>query len=536
MPAKIIAFQDEARDAIRVGVKTLADAVKVTMGPRGRNVMIEAGYGAPTVTKDGVTVAQTIELQHAWQDVGAQLVKEVASRTSDGAGDGTTTATVLAEAIFTRGLSALQSGVKPVQLKRGIEKAVAATIEKLESFSTPVTGAEQIAHVGAIAANNDHEIGKVLADALERVGKDGVITVDEGQTIDTTIEFVDGMGFDKGFLSPHFVNNRDNLSCELDDPFILLVDGKVSAVRDLVPVLEQTLQQQRALLIVAEDVEGEALALLVVNALRGALKVCAVKAPGFGDSRMGVLLDIGALTGGKVVSKTTGLALDKVGIDDLDSAKRVIVKKDETTLVDGAGSAEDIKSRQAQVTAEAQAHTSDYEKNRLMERVAKLSGGVARVLVGATTEVEMKEKKARVEDALHATRAAAEAGVVPGGGVALLRAREAINALGLEGDEYVGGQIVYQALAAPISQIVTNAGENPAIVIDKVLADSNANFGFNAQTLKYEDLIQTGVIDPTKVSRTAFENAASVASLLLTTDAIVGEAKKLDEDPDADAL
>jgi chaperonin GroEL len=522
MGAKQIAFDTECRAAIRRGVQKLARAVKVTLGPRGRNVMLERGYGGPLVTKDGVSVAKEIELEDAWENVGAQLVKEVASKTSDGAGDGTTTATVLAEAIFIRGLRVLQSGIQPVHLKRGMEKAMAKVVAELKATSQKVQGSEQIAQVGTVAANDDAEVGQVLAQALERVGKDGVITVDEGDGIETRIEFVDGMNFDRGYLSPYFVTDPESMTAELEDAALLLVDGKISAVKDLVPVLEAVLQHQRQLLIVAEEVEGEALTLLVVNRLRGALKVCAVKSPGFGDKRKAMLQDLAVLTGGQVVSQDTGLTLERVTLEDLGRAKKVVVDKDGTTVVDGAGSEKDVKARLAQIKAELDQTTSQYDREKLDERMAKLSGGVARVLVGAATETEMKEKKARVEDAVHATRAAAEEGILPGGGVALLRASRAIDSLGLTGDEAIGARVIREALEAPIRQIAKNAGVNPSIVVDKVLA-GKGGFGFNAQTLEFGDLIAQGVIDPTKVARTAFENAVSVASLLLTTDAVVTE-------------
>jgi chaperonin GroEL len=533
MAGKRIAFDRDARAAIRRGVQQLARAVKVTLGPRGRNVMIERGFGGPLVTKDGVSVAKEIELKSPYENIGAQLVKEVASKTSDNAGDGTTTATVLAEAIFERGLMSLEAGVQPIHMKRGIDKAAAAVIAHLRTQSRSVSGAEQIAQVGAIAANNDAEIGEVLSRALAKVGKDGVITVDEGQSMETEIEFVDGMSFDRGYLSPYFITNQAEGTCELDEPLILLVDGKVSSVKELVPALEAVLDQQKQLLIIAEEVEGEALALLVVNRLRGALKVCAVKSPGFGDRRKAMLEDIAVLTGGQVVSKDTGLSLDRVTVQDLGRARRIVVKKEETTLIDGAGDREQVKARLVQIQAESRGTTSTYDKEKLDERVAKMSGGVARVLVGAATETEMKEKKARVEDALHATRAAADEGVLPGGGVALLRASRAIDALKLEGDEAVGARIVREALEAPIRQIAVNAGVNPSVVVERVLAGEGA-FGWNAQSLEYGDLIAQGVIDPTKVARMAFTNAASVASLLLTTDAIVAEPPKGGDDDEGE--
>ncbi|MBX3471642.1 MAG: chaperonin GroEL [Planctomycetes bacterium] len=524
MGAKRIAFDADARAAVRRGVQQLARAVKVTLGPRGRNVMIEKGFGGPLVTKDGVTVAKEIELTSPWENVGAQLVKEVASKTSDTAGDGTTTATVLAEAIFERGQRALQAGVRPVHLKRGLEKASARVIEALRAQSTKVSGTTQIQQVGTIAANNDPEIGAVLAQALEKVGRDGVITVDEGQGIETTIDFVDGMSFDKGYLSPYFITDAEAMTAVLEDARILLYDGKISVVKDLVPVLEATLQAQKPLLIVAEELEGEALALLVVNRLRGALKVCAVKSPGFGDRRRAMLEDIAVLTGGRVVTRDVGLTLEGVRLADLGQAGKVVVRKDETLIVDGGGQQAEVKSRLAQLRAELEATTSSYDREKLEERVAKLSGGVARVLVGAATETEMKEKKARVEDAIHATRAAVEEGVLPGGGVALLRASRALDGLELEGDEVIGARIIREALEAPLRQIAQNAGVNPSIVVGKVLEGQGA-FGLNAQTMEYGDLIAQGVIDPTKVTRMAFESASSVSTLLLTTDAVVCEAE-----------
>ncbi|MCW8140937.1 MAG: chaperonin GroEL [Planctomycetota bacterium] len=524
MVAKQLLFDESARRRLKDGVDALADAVKVTLGPRGRNVVIDKKYGAPNITKDGVTVAKEIELTSPWENVGAQLVKEVASKTSDTAGDGTTTATVLAEAIFERGQRALQAGVRPVHLKRGLEKAAARVIEALRAQSTKVSGTTQIQQVGTIAANNDPEIGAVLAQALEKVGRDGVITVDEGQGIETTIDFVDGMSFDKGYLSPYFITDAEAMTAVLEDARILLYDGKISAVKDLVPVLEATLQAQKPLLIVAEELEGEALTLLVVNRLRGALKVCAVKSPGFGDRRKAMLEDIAVLTGGRVVTRDVGLTLEGVRLADLGQAGKVVVRKDETLVVDGGGQQAEVKARLAQLRAELEATTSSYDREKLEERVAKLSGGVARVLVGAATETEMKEKKARVEDALHATRAAVEEGVLAGGGVALLRASRALDGLELEGDEVIGARIIREALEAPLRQIAHNAGVNPSIVVGKVLEGQGA-FGLNAQTMEYGDLIAQGVIDPTKVTRMAFESAASVSTLLLTTDAVVCEAE-----------
>jgi chaperonin GroEL len=528
MTAKRIAFQEECREAVRRGVAKLARAVKVTLGPRGRNVIIERGFGSPLITKDGVTVAKEIELPDAWENMGAQLVKEVASKTSDNAGDGTTTATVLAEAIFDEGLRNVQAGVHPLHMKRGMDKAVASAIAELKKLSKPVSGHAQVAQVGTIAANDDKEIGEILAKALDKVGKDGVITVDEGQSLETSVELVEGMQFDKGWLSPYFVTDPGSATATLEDALILLVEGKISSVQDFVPALEQALQSGKALLVVAEDVEGEALAVLVVNKLRGAMKVCAVKAPGYGDKKKAMLQDIAILTGGRVVSDEIGLKLDKVTLKDLGQAKKVIVKKEETTIVEGKGKAADVKARVNELKAEIAVTTSTYDKDKLNERLSKLAGGVAKVMLGAATESEMKEKKARVEDAIHATRAAVEEGVLPGGGVGLLRASRAIGTLAdkLPHDEKVGAEIIQRALEAPIRQIATNAGTNPSVVVEKVLAAKEATFGYNAQTLEFGDLVKQGVLDPTKVARTALEHAASIATLLLTTDALVGEAPK----------
>jgi chaperonin GroEL len=528
MPAKRLAFSEECRESIRRGVAKLARAVKVTLGPRGRNVILERGWGSPVITKDGVTVAKEIELPDPWENMGAQLVKEVASKTSDNAGDGTTTATVLAEAIFDQGLRNVLAGVHPLHMKRGMDKAVLAAVAELKKLSKPVSGHQQVAQVGAIAANNDAEIGEILAKALDKVGKDGVITVDEGQSLDTTVELVEGMQFDKGWLSPYFVTDVAEASTVLENVSILLVDGKISNVKDFVPILERVLNESRPLLIIAEDVEGEALAVLVVNKLRGAMKVCAVKAPGYGDKKKAMLHDIAALTGGKVVTEETGLKLERVTTRDLGRAKKVIVKKEETTIVEGAGDVKDVKARIAEIKAEVAATTSSYDKDKLNDRLAKLAGGVAKILLGAATESEMKEKKARVEDAVHATRAAVEEGVLPGGGVGLLRASKAIGKLAesLPHDERVGAEIIQRALEAPIRQIADNAGTNPAVVVEKILASNDASFGYNAQTLEYGDLVKQGVLDPTKVTRTALEHASSIATLLLTTDALVGEVPK----------
>jgi chaperonin GroEL len=532
--AKRIAFNEEARASIKRGVNNLARVVKVTLGPRGRNVMLERGFGGPLITKDGVTVAREVEFADAHENMGAQLVKEVASRTSDGAGDGTTTATVLAEALFEQGLKVLQAGVQPVPMKTGMDKAMAQVLSELKAHSKDVSGADQIAQVGGIAANNDMAIGKVLADALDKVGKDGVITVDEGASIETEVELVDGMSFDKGYLSPYFVTNPEAMTCELESPLILCYDGKISTATDLIPALETVAAEQRPLLILAEDVEGEALALLVVNKIRGALKVCAVKSPGFGDNRKRLLEDIAVLTGGKVVTKDVGLTLENLTRAELGGCEKVVVHKGDTEVVGGEGTRDEVNHRLDQIRAQIEAESSDYEREKLQERVGKLAGGVARIKVGAATEAEMKEKKARIEDAIHATRAAAEEGVVPGGGVALLRASQTIDSLDLSGDEAVGAGIVKAALEAPIRQIASNAGASPAVVIKTVLENDDWNYGFNAATLTYEDLFEAGVIDPTKVSRTAFKNALSVSSLLLTTDCLVSELPKDDEHHDED--
>jgi chaperonin GroEL len=528
MPAKRIAFSEEGREAIRRGVARLARAVKVTLGPRGRNVIIEKSFGSPLITKDGVTVAKEIELPDAWENMGAQMVKEVASKTSDNAGDGTTTATVLAEAIFVEGLRNVQAGAHPIHLKRGMERAVQIAAAELKRLSKPVEGQKQVASVGAIAANNDIEIGDILAKALDKVGKDGVITVDEGQARETTIDLVEGLQFDRGYLSPYFVTDPDEMACVLEDCYLLLVDGKVTNLQDLIPILESVLKESKSLLIVAEEVEGEALATLVVNRLRGAMKVCAVKSPGFGDKRKAMLGDIAVLTGGKVVAEEVGLKLSKVTPGDLGRAKKVRIKKEDTTIIEGAGKHAQVQARIAEIKGELNLTTSSYDKEKLNERLSKLSGGVARILVGASTESEMKEKKARVEDAVHATRAAVEEGVLPGGGVGLLHASHAVAAAAskLPGDERVGAEIVRRALEAPIRQIAENAGANPSVVVEKVTASKESTFGFNALTLEYGDLVAQGVLDPTKVARTALENAASVAILLLTTDALVGEVPK----------
>ncbi len=521
MAVKKIAYDQEARERIRDGVRQLARAVKVTLGPRGRNVIIEKSFGSPTVTKDGVTVAKEIELEGKYENMGAQLVKEVASKTSDVAGDGTTTATVLAEAIFEEGLRNVTAGANPVSLKRGIEQAVAAVVEDLKKRSTKIKGKEDIAKVAAIAANNDAEIGGILADAMERVGNDGVITVEEGKSLDTTVEWVEGMQFDKGFLSPHFVTNVERMECVLEDPWILVHEKKISAIKDMLPLLEKVAQSGRPLLLVAEDVEGEALATLVVNKLRGVFKCCAVKAPGFGDRRKAMLQDIATLTGGKAIFEDLGISIESVTTADLGTAKKVVMTKDDTTIVEGAGKTADVQGRIAQIKAEIEKTTSDYDREKLQERLAKLSGGVAEIMVGAATEAEMKEKKARVEDALHATRAAVAEGILPGGGVALLRAQATIDKLSLEGDERIGADIVRRSLESPIKQIARNAGVEGSIVVQTVKDNKSATFGFNAATCQHEDMVKAGIIDPTKVVCTALQNAASVATLLLTTEALV---------------
>jgi len=522
MPAKKILYHQEARAAIRSGVKQLAKAVRATLGPKGRNVVIQKSWGAPTVTKDGVTVAKEIELKDPYENMGAQMVREVASKTSDDAGDGTTTATILAEAIFDEGLKNVAAGANPMALKRGIERAIAAVVEELKKMSRSVTDKKEIAQVGAIASNNDEEIGKMIAEAMERVGKDGVITVEEGKTIETAVEWVEGMQFDRGFLSPHFINNLDTMECVLEDPYILIHEKKISAIKDLIPLLEKIARAGKPLVVIAEDIEGEALATLVVNKLRGTLNCLAVKAPGFGDRRKAMLDDIAILTNGKAIFEDLGIQLESVDLPDLGRAKRVIADKDNTTIIEGAGSTEAIKGRIAQIRKEIEDSTSDYDNEKLQERLAKLAGGVAQINVGAATEVEMKEKKARVEDALHATRAAVEEGILPGGGVAYLRARKKIDELRLEGDEAIGANIVKRALEYPIRYIAENAGLDGAVVANKVM-EAAGNFGFNAQKMAYEDLVKNGVVDPTKVARTALQNAGSVASLLLTTEALVGE-------------
>jgi chaperonin GroEL len=527
--AKIIAFDQEAREAIRRGVSKLARTVKVTLGPKGRNVILQKSFGSPTVTKDGVTVAKEIDLEDVYENMGARMVREVASKTSDVAGDGTTTATVLAEAIFNEGLRAVVAGVNPVQMKQGIEKAVDDLTEKLGKMSIKVKEKTEMANVAAIAANNDSEIGDLLAGAMEKVGKDGVITVDEGKSLQTEVEWVEGMQFDRGYLSPYFVTDSNSMECVLEDAYILVFEKKITNVKDMVPLLEAVVQQGKPLLIVAEDIEGEALATLVINRLRGTFNCCAVKAPGYGDRRKAMLEDIAILTGGTAVFESLGIKLESMPITDLGRGKKVIVDKDNTTIIEGAGKSSDIKARIDQIRREIDNSTSDYDREKLEERLAKLAGGVAKVNVGAATESEMKEKKARVEDALHATRAAVEEGILPGGGVALLRAAKSVQASdSLSHDEKIGYEIVQRSCRAPLTWIAKNAGQDGGIVCEKV-AEGRGNNGYNALTDTYEDLVKEGVIDPTKVARTALANAASVATLLLTSDALVAEKPKEDK-------
>ena len=536
MAAKDVVFGGEARARMVEGVNILANAVKVTLGPKGRNVVLERSFGAPTVTKDGVSVAKEIELKDKLQNMGAQLVKEVASKTSDNAGDGTTTATVLAQAIVREGSKYVAAGLNPMDLKRGIDKAVAALVEELKKASKATTTSKEIAQVGSISANSDETIGKIIADAMDKVGKEGVITVEDGKSLDSELDVVEGMQFDRGYLSPYFINNPEKQVALLDNPFVLLFDKKISNIRDLLPTLEQVAKASRPLLIIAEEVEGEALATLVVNTIRGILKVVAVKAPGFGDRRKAMLEDIAILTGGKVIAEEVGLTLEKVTLADLGQAKRIEVGKENTTIIDGAGAAADIEARVKQIRVQIEEATSDYDREKLQERVAKLAGGVAVIKVGAATEVEMKEKKARVEDALHATRAAVEEGVVAGGGVALLRAKQAVGdkVKGDNVDQDAGIKLVLKAIEAPLREIVANAGGEPSVVVNKVL-EGTGNFGFNAANDTYGDMLELGILDPTKVTRTALQNAASVASLLLTTEAMVAEAPK-DDAPAAGSM
>jgi chaperonin GroEL len=527
MAAKELHFNTDARAALKRGVDQLAEAVRVTLGPKGRNVVIDKKFGAPTVTKDGVTVAKEIELSDAIENMGAQMVKEVATKTSDLAGDGTTTATVLAQAIFREGLKNVTAGVNPMALKRGIDKAVATVVDELKKMSVPTTGKKEIAQVGSISANNDKEIGDLIAEAMEKVGKDGVITVEEAKGLETTLETVEGMQFDRGYLSPYFVTDPEKMEAILEDASILIHDKKISSMKDLLPILEKVAQLGKPLLIIAEDIEGEALATLVVNKLRGTLRVCAVKAPGFGDRRKAMLQDVAVLTGGQVISEEVGFKLENAVVTDLGKAKRIVVDKDNTTLIDGAGDDDKIQGRIKEIKAAIEKTTSDYDKEKLQERLAKIAGGVAVINVGAATESEMKEKKARVEDALHATRAAVEEGIVPGGGVAFIRAQPALKKLKLEDtDEQIGVEIVRRAIEEPIRMIVQNAGAEGSIVVEKVRLSKEGSYGYNALTDSYENLVDAGVIDPTKVARTALQNAASIAGLLLTTEALIVEKKE----------
>jgi chaperonin GroEL len=532
MAAKELHFDADARSALKRGVDQLAEAVKVTLGPKGRNVVIDRKFGAPTVTKDGVTVAKEVELEHPIENMGAQMVKEVATKTSDLAGDGTTTATVLAQAIYREGLKNVTAGANPMAIKRGIDKAVEKVVAELKGISTPTKGKKEIAQVGTISANNDSEIGNLIAEAMEKVGKEGVITVEEAKGLETTLDVVEGMQFDRGYVSPYFVTDPERMEAVLEDALVLIHDKKISNMKDLLPILEKVAQQGRPLLIIAEDVEGEALATLVVNKLRGTLKVCAVKAPGFGDRRKAMLQDIAILTGGQVVSEEVGFKLENAVLSDLGRAKRIVVDKDNTTVVDGAGDPEQIKGRIGEIRAAIEKSTSDYDREKLQERLAKLAGGVAVIHVGAATETEMKEKKARVEDALHATRAAVEEGIVPGGGVALIRAQAKLRDLKLpEAEEQIGVQIILRAIEEPLRQISSNAGVEGSIVVERVRSNPSDTFGYNAQTDNYEDLVEAGVIDPTKVTRTALQNAASIASLLLTTECVVVEKKEEEKAP-----
>jgi chaperonin GroEL len=523
MPAKQIVYSENSRQAILRGVNQLADAVKVTLGPRGRNVVLEKKFGGPTITKDGVTVAKEIELKDPLENMGAQMVREVASKTSDTAGDGTTTATILAQSIFREGVKAVAAGANPMALKRGIEKAVEVIVNDVKKLSKDVKDNETIAQVGTISANGDTDIGNTIAEAMKKVGKDGVITVEESKTMSTELQTVDGMQFDRGYLSPYFITDPERMECVVEDPYILIHEKKISNMKDLLPLLEQIARSGKPLLVIAEEVEGEALATLVVNKLRGTLNACAVKAPGFGDRRKAMLEDIAILTGGKALMEETGIKLEGVRLEDLGRAKRVTVDKDNTTIVDGNGTQKTIEGRIKQLRAQIDETTSDYDREKLQERLAKLAGGVAVIKVGAATETEMKEKKARVEDALHATRAAVEEGIVPGGGVALLRAIKGLEGLKVHGDEQIGVNIVQRAAEEPVRQIVGNAGYEGAIVIEKIRSSNDPHYGFNAATAQYEDLVKAGVIDPTKVTRSALQNASSIAALMLTTEAMVAE-------------
>ena len=529
MAAKEIRFGEDARARMVKGVNILANAVKATLGPKGRNVVLDKSFGAPTITKDGVSVAKEIELADKFENMGAQMVKEVASKTSDIAGDGTTTATVLAQALIREGMKAVAAGMNPMDLKRGIDKAVVEAVGELKKLSKPCSTSKEIAQVGSISANSDANIGELIAKAMDKVGKEGVITVEEGSGLENELDVVEGMQFDRGYLSPYFINNQQSMSAELEDPFILLYDKKISNVRELLPVLEGVAKAGKPLLIVAEEVEGEALATLVVNTIRGIVKVCAVKAPGFGDRRKAMLEDMAILTGGTVISEEVGLQLEKATIKDLGRAKKIQVSKENTTIIDGAGAADGIQSRIKQIKAQIEETSSDYDREKLQERVAKLAGGVAVIKVGASTEIEMKEKKARVEDALHATRAAVEEGIVPGGGVALIRAKAAITGLkGANEDQNHGIVIALRAMEAPLREIVTNAGEEPSVILNKVV-EGKAAYGYNAANGEYGDMIEFGILDPTKVTRTALQNAASIAGLMITTEAMVAEAPKKDD-------
>jgi chaperonin GroEL len=532
MAAKDVVFGDPARNRMLRGVNILADAVKVTLGPKGRNVVLDKAFGAPTVTKDGVSVAKEIELKDKYENMGAQMVKEVASKTSDVAGDGTTTATVLAQAMLREGLKSVAAGMNPMDLKRGIDKAVVAAVDAMKNISKPCSDQKEIAQVGTISANGDESIGTIIAEAMQKVGKEGVITVEEGQSLQNELDIVEGMQFDRGYLSPYFINKQDTMSAELENPLILITDKKISNIRDMLPVLEGVAKQGRPLVIVAEDVEGEALATLVVNNIRGILKVAAVKAPGFGDRRKAMLQDIAILTGGTVISEEVGMSLEAATVDALGNAKRVVVEKENTTIIDGAGKKTDIEGRIKQIRAQIDEATSDYDKEKLQERLAKLAGGVAVIKVGAATEVEMKEKKARVEDALHATRAAVEEGVVPGGGVALARAITSIKGGKLKGDNHdqdIGIQIALRSMEEPLRQIVENAGIEGSVVYHKVAESKDTNYGYNAATGEYGDMLKMGILDPTKVTRTALQNAASIAGLMITTEAMVAELPKEEE-------
>jgi chaperonin GroEL len=530
MAAKEVRFSDDARTRMVRGVNLLANAVKATLGPKGRNAVLEKSFGAPTVTKDGVSVAKEIELKDKFENMGAQMVKEVASSTSDEAGDGTTTATVLAQAIIREGMKAVASGINPMDVKRGVDLAVVAAVDELKKLSKPCKDSKAIAQVGTISANSDEAIGKKIADAMEKVGKEGVITVEEGSGLDNELEVVEGMQFDRGYLSPYFINNAQNQTSELEGPYVLLYDKKISNIREMLPLLESIAKAGKPLLVIAEDVEGEALATLVVNTIRGIVKVCAVKAPGFGDRRKEMLKDIAILTGGTVIAEEVGLSLEKATLNDLGKAKKIVAEKENTTIIDGAGKTSDIKARVDNIRQQIEDATSDYDKEKLQERVAKLSGGVAVIKVGAATEVEMKEKKARLEDALHATRAAVEEGVVPGGGVALVRAQKALEKLtGINEDQNVGIRILSRTLEEPLRQIVENAGEDGSVVLSKV-REGRGSHGYNAATGEYGDMIEMGILDPTKVTRLALQNAASVAGLLLTTEVMVAEAPKDEHD------